>query len=247
MATQTATWCCPYCNNFSTLRREDFTVAGSDYNHNNKNGRSFVNTTITVCPNPACREYTVLVELYKWIQNGPSSSLAKEPFETWMVRPQSSAKPIPGYVPAPIRNDYEEACAILTLSPKASATLLRRCLQGMIRDYWKISKNRLVDEIAAIKDDLEPQTWAAIDAVRNIGNIGAHMEKDINTIVEVDPDEAKLLVGLIENLIDDWYVRRHEREKQLAAIVATANAKKEQQHPQAAVVTSVDAVKVSNG
>ena len=34
-------------------------------------------------------------------------------------------------------------------------------------------------------------------AVRKVGNIGAHMEKDINVIVDVDPDEAQHLIGLI--------------------------------------------------
>jgi hypothetical protein len=40
----------------------------------------------------------------------------------------------------------------------------------------------------------------AIDIVRNIGNIGAHMEADINVIVDVDPDEAQTLIELIETL-----------------------------------------------
>ncbi|MCB1884663.1 MAG: DUF4145 domain-containing protein [Geminicoccaceae bacterium] len=29
------------------------------------------------------------------------------------------------------------------MSPKASATLSRRCLQSMIRDFWTISKDTL--------------------------------------------------------------------------------------------------------
>jgi hypothetical protein len=32
----------------------------------------------------------------------------------------------------------------------------------------------------------------AIDHVRKIGNIGAHMEADINVIVEVEPKEAQI-------------------------------------------------------
>ena len=40
----------------------------------------------------------------------------------------------------------------------------------------------------------------AIDAVRKIGNIGAHMERDINLIVDIDPNEAAILIGLIELL-----------------------------------------------
>lgn len=83
--------------------------------------------------------------------------------------PASSATPFPDYVPLAIRQDYEEACAIRDLSPKASATLSRRCLQGLIRDYWKIVKSRLVDEINALEDKVDPDTWAAIDAVRKIG------------------------------------------------------------------------------
>ena len=37
--------------------------------------------------------------------------------------------------------------------------------------------------------------WQAIDAVRSIGNIGAHMEKDINLIVDVDPEELIYYCG----------------------------------------------------
>ena len=46
-------------------------------------------------------------------------------------------------------------------------------------------------EIDAIKDKVDPLTWKSIDATRKIGNIGAHMEKDINLIVDVDPKEAR--------------------------------------------------------
>jgi hypothetical protein len=66
---------------------------------------------------------------------------------------------------------------------------------------------------------------AAIDAIRKIGNIGAHMEKDINLIIDVDPQEAALLIGLIETLIKDWYVVREERKKRLESIVGIAEQK----------------------
>lgn len=36
--------------------------------------------------------------------------------------------------------------------------------------------------------------------VREIGNIGAHMEADINVIIDVDPDEAQILIDLVELL-----------------------------------------------
>jgi hypothetical protein len=64
--------------------------------------------------------------------------------------------------------------------------------------------------------------------VRSIGNIGAHMEKDINVIVDVEPTEAAALVKLIEYLIEDWYVNKHEREEHLKEIVALKDAKEQE-------------------
>ncbi len=142
------------------------------------------------------------------------------------VLPQTTAIQYPDYVPLPIRQDYEEAYAILHLSPKASATLSRRCLQGMIRDFWGISKSRLVDEIDALKDKIHPSQWKVIDGVRRIGNIGAHMEKDINLIVDIEPDEAYKLIKLIELLIDDWYIKRHETEQLYDDIIKIDEDKK---------------------
>ncbi len=53
------------------------------------------------------------------------------------------------------------------------------------------------------------------------------MEKDINLIIDVDPQEAGLLIGLIEMLIKDWYIVRHEREEQLRAVVKLSADKKQ--------------------
>ncbi|MBI3246870.1 MAG: DUF4145 domain-containing protein, partial [Deltaproteobacteria bacterium] len=144
---------------------------------------------------------------------------------TWQLKPQSSAKPFPNYIPAPVRQDYEEACLICSLSPKASATLARRCLQGTIRDFWGIQKPRLIDEIKDLEGKVDSETWKAIDAVRSIGNIGAHMEKDINLIIDVDQDEAKLLLSLIEILLQEWYIRRHERESHMQKVIVVAQSK----------------------
>ncbi|MFH4289477.1 DUF4145 domain-containing protein, partial [Acinetobacter baumannii] len=78
------------------------------------------------------------------------------------LKPNSSAKTFPDYIPKAVLDDYNEACLIRDLSPKASATLSRRCLQGMIRDYWGVSKNTLNEEIKAIKDRIDPIIWQAI-------------------------------------------------------------------------------------
>lgn len=135
--------------------------------------------------------------------------------------PSSNAKQFPDYVPEAIRQDYEEACKIVNLSPKASATLSRRCLQGMIRDYWSISgKKNLYQEINSIEDKVDPQVLKVLSGVRELGNIGAHMEQDIDLIIDIDPGEATQLIKLIEYLIEQWYIKRHETDELLKSIVS---------------------------
>jgi hypothetical protein len=185
-------------------------------------------TKFILCPNPKCNDFTLWIGLYAANYDRgdwhPSESI-----QAWRLIPWSDAKPLPEYVPRAVAEDYAEACAIRDLSPKAAATLARRSLQTMIRDFWSIQGLLTLNaEIKAIKDRVDPLTWKAIDAVRSMGNIGAHMEQDINLIVDVSPDEAQALIRLIEQLVADWYVARHEREAALDAIVALAAEKESQ-------------------
>lgn len=146
----------------------------------------------------------------------------------WQLIPESKVKSFPDYIPQQIRTDYEEAYLIKDLSPKASATLSRRCLQGMIRDFWGISKRTLNDEIDALEEKIDSSTLQAIHALREIGNIGAHMKKEKGTeeILDVARGEAEALIGLIEILFKEWYIAKHEREEQLEKLVAMADGKK---------------------
>ena len=158
-----------------------------------------------------------------------------EILQKWDLLPESTAKPQPDYIPQALVADYAEACRIRDLSPKASATLARRCLQGMIRDFCKISKPTLNKEIEALRKAVEdnaapagvtPESVDGIDAVRKVGNIGAHMEADVNTIIDIEAGEAQILIGLVEMLFEDWYVARHKRAQRFASVKALAETKK---------------------
>jgi hypothetical protein len=59
-----------------------------------------------------------------------------------------------------------------------------------------------------------------------VGAPDTHMERDINQIVEVDPNEAQLLVELIETLVEEWYVTRHERTQRMKKVTAAAKSKR---------------------
>lgn len=219
-------WRCPYCDQIATLLDSNTSSDTHTFNLGNKDGNLALGTKVIVCPNSTCKQYTISASLQSYESRASGRVLTGKPHNTWKLRPASTAKPLPEYIPRAIQDDYYEACLIADLSPKASATLSRRCLQGMIRNFFGVSDKTLWAEIQAIKDKVDPTTWEAIDAVRSIGNIGAHMEADIDLIVDVDPGEAALLIGLIETLIDEWYVHRHQRAQRMSKIVAVAAEKK---------------------
>lgn len=202
---------CPYCGTTMAISQASqrkqvtafdsstgFVVGGKgDYHYYD----SSLALTFYKCPN--CDQYTIFAQ-------GVGRSVQDV---SLMIRPISAARKYPDYIPQQIRADYEEAYAILHLSPKASATLSRRCLQGMIHDFWGIVEKNLNAEITALKDKIQPDLWAAMDSLRQLGNIGAHMEKDTALIVDIDFGEAEKLIKLIELLMKEWYINREERAK----------------------------------
>ena len=88
----------------------------------------------------------------------------------------------------------------------------------MLRDFWRVQPGRLGDEFRQIKGAADPLTWEAIESVRRSGMIGARMDSEGAEILATDPGEAKMLINLIETLIQDWYVGREERRKRLEGI-----------------------------
>lgn len=211
-----AGYSCPFCQQVMSIddstHQVRFPGFGADNSSYITGGKvNYYDSTVRLdffkCPH--CEKYSIVL-------TGVGSQTEKIHLN---ILPNSTAKQYPDYIPQAIRDDYSEACSIVNFSPKASATLSRRCLQGMIRDFWGISKPRLIDEINELQDKIHATQWKVIDSIRRIGNIGAHMEKDINLIVDIDPDEAQKLIKLIELLIKDWYIQRHEQETLYADII----------------------------
>lgn len=208
-------WTCPYCGHSSVVTDDNFSCKVEGFGDNvKKHPGSVLVSTWIMCPNPKCERFTLTAHLLA-VPMGTVPLILKE----WQLIPGSKAKVFPEYIPQAIRNDYSEACTILDGSPKASATLARRCLQGMIRDFWGVKgKSNLYEEINAIEDKVEPDIWEAIDSIRQIGNIGAHMEKEIDRIIDVEPDEAKTLIELIEMLMDEWYIHRYQKAEKIKKV-----------------------------
>lgn len=89
----------------------------------------------------------------------------------------------------------------------------------------------LAGEIDLIKDKIPADQYRVLNGVRRLGNIGAHMEKDVNLIVDIDPGEAQKLVKLLELLLKDWYIARYEREELYREILVIDEKKQDERHP----------------
>lgn len=228
-------WTCPYCNQPTTITSPniDSYFHFVDIDDARIKGGSLVGYKgiVIACPNAKCKQLSFSMELKKVFVVHGNRQESSRIISNWSLLPVSKAKPQPTYIPKQLVIDYTEACRIKDLSPKASATLSRRCLQGMIRDYWKINTKSkiLFDEINELKTKISDSEWQAIDAVRSVGNIGAHMEQDVNLMIDVEPQEAELLISLIEDLFKSWYIDTHDREERQKNIITLAvkkNAKK---------------------
>lgn len=213
---------CPYCSMIMPVSDDTMRTRMTGFNYQEGtyfNGFGYLSEESCIeaifCKCPNCGQYIINVK-------GVGQKVSDVDI---CVRPNSLAKRFPTYIPEAIRNDYEEAYAIVNLSPKASATLSRRCLQGMIRDFWEIKESNLSKAIGKLEGRISATQWQVIDGVRRIGNIGAHMEKDINLIVDIESGEAQKLLKLIEHLLEQWYINRHEQEQLYADIIGIDAAK----------------------
>lgn len=145
-----------------------------------------------------------------------------ETWQTSVVWPFQTARPVPEEVPQHIATDYREAALVLNLSPKASAALSRRCLQAVLREAGNAHQRNLSNQIDTVMPNLPSHIAESIDAVRNIGNFAAHPTKAETSgqIIEVEPGEAEWTLDVLDMLFDFYYVqptRARERREALDA------------------------------
>lgn len=224
---------CPHCNTSAIIDENNMEDGCFSLKLSNRGWKKEISYVHVICSNPNCNQSTLDIQVCD------TNGFYKKNIFSKRILPPFASKPVPPCIPVQIAQDYQEACKICELSPKAAATLIRRCLQGMIRDFWGVNKKNLKDAIDEIQDKIDSETWEAVEGIRKIGNIGAHMERDINLIIDVDPQETKLLIELVESLFDEWYVSREKRRERNKKIVEAANQKEEQRHQQISDTPSI--------
>ena len=143
----------------------------------------------------------------------------------YVVLPASSIRTAPPQVPEAIARDFIESASIVDASPKASATLSRRCLQHILIEAAEVNpKSNLDKQIQEAIDKKNMPSYISdmLDSVRIVGNFEAHPSKSTTTglIIEVEPEEANLNLYVIEQLFDFYYVKPYiikERKEQINA------------------------------
>jgi hypothetical protein len=139
-----------------------------------------------------------------------------------LLHPHAPTRPVPPELEGEYAEDFREACAVLSLSPKASAAISRRLVQHVLREKAGVKKANLDQEIKTVLDeDLLPADLAEdLDAIRTIGNFSAHPVKSTDTgaVVDVEPGEAEWLLDVLEELLEYYFVRPAKREAKRQAL-----------------------------
>jgi hypothetical protein len=177
---------------------------------------------------PECSQFIVLLRRGRYYEADFNDSDSRElmpPMSEQVIFPRAPTRATDAEVPKPYRTEFLEAAAVLEVSAKASAALSRRVLQRILEDDLKIKARSLADEIEAFVclPGVPSHLSAAVDAVRNIGNLAAHPVKNTRTgeIVDVEPGEAEWLLDVLDSLFDFVFVQ----PKRLDARRAALNAK----------------------
>jgi hypothetical protein len=200
-------------------------------------GNVAIHSFIFVCPHIACGKTEVTVEA-----GSPPASRGAERQRVCgdLANSFFSARLLPleacgkqefktAEVPDAVFHDYDQACRLLKASPCASATYARRCLQGMVRKKFKLKPGKFQNEIktlASMNGTIRQEIIDALESVRKIGKFRAMPEDDVKVLVDVNYDEARQTIEVIEALLFDWFLAPAEREKRAEALKAIIDGKK---------------------
>ncbi len=122
--------------------------------------------------------------------------------------PFGAALPPNPDMPADAREDYEEAAAISSMSPRAAAALLRLAIQKICIALGQPGKNLNKDIGALVAEGLPSRTQQALDTVRVIGNHAVHPGK-------IDLNDDRKLVNALFKLVNFITEKMFTEPKQL--------------------------------
>ncbi|MBD2093142.1 DUF4145 domain-containing protein [Microcoleus sp. FACHB-1515] len=121
--------------------------------------------------------------------------------------PEVSVVPPHEDLPEDCKLDYEEARSIFAASPRASAALLRLCVQKLLLHLGGSGKNINADIKELVEKGLPILVQQALDYCRVIGNNSVH-PGEIN--INDSPDVAASLFDMINFIVEDRITRPNQ-------------------------------------
>ena len=222
---------CPYCGYMYNIE-----MGGNTFSNifSDPGTNAVIHSVIFVCPHIACEKTEVAVDAgIPATVNKKTGAVEKKPssfFNARLLPPEGQGKKEfnVSSVPDAVFRDYDEACRLLRTSPSASATYARRCLQSMVRKKFKLKPGKFLNEIktlSSMNGTVTAEITTALERVRKIGKFRAMPEDDVKVLSDVDYEDAKLTIDVIEALLFDWFIAPAEREQRISALRAILAAK----------------------
>jgi uncharacterized protein DUF4145 len=133
-----------------------------------------------------CREVAI------WKQSGVIDGI--------MIYPLTSVAPHPADdMPDNVKEDFQEARRVFSLSPRSAAALLRLALQKLLKHLGEKGKNIDDDIGSLVQKGLPVLIQQSLDAVRVIGNNAVHPG---HLDLKDKPETAMTLFGLLNFIVE---------------------------------------------
>lgn len=208
---------CPHCGIAIHLWTDSCELS----TEHERNGDPIVSVEVGFCPE--CNKPIISFQ-YGFIDGFyPNREPCWKPIQMERIYPTNAFVPLLDQaVPQKYADEYYEAARVLSVSPKASATISRYLLQLVLHETCGIKKQNLEQEIQELekRELVSAPLVKMLQVFRKIANFGAHPKKSTNSgeIIEVSKGEAEIMLDLLKELFDCLFVKPKHQEEFLKEI-----------------------------
>lgn len=188
---------CPHCLVVAQMKWAPLLAVDGDI----RAGSDFLQAVCTSCNKQSL-----------WLRKWTSVGNAKLPDGGLMAWPTNTVQAPSAHpdLPSDCEGDFEEARQVGAVSPRASAALLRLCVQKLCVHLGCPGKNINDDIAALVKRGLSVQIKQALDVVRVVGNNAVHPG-------EMSPEDTSQVVdslfGLVNFIVEQMITQPNEIDR----------------------------------
>ncbi len=198
---------CPYCNAYSNFKWGDLQVTTNQDSTN-------IRYKAAKCDH--CSTWTL------WTNDMVIDEMEAMSNVGNLIYPPKLTSPLPHIdLPETCSLDFQEARSVLPVSPRASAALLRLCIQKLCKELGGVGNNINEDIAKLVKNGLDQRIQKALDVVRVTGNNAVHpgsmdLTDDVDLVLKLFKHVNRIVEEMITkpNEIDASYENLPEGAKQ---------------------------------